>query len=46
VKYAFRQPTQPCAVLCLKCAGDNERLDAYRGYRQMPALGDVVLFLR
>jgi 4-amino-4-deoxy-L-arabinose transferase-like glycosyltransferase len=44
-KYAFRQRGQPCAVLCMDCAGKPGLLNRYRVYAQNVTIGEFVVFL-
>ena len=44
----YRQPIEasPCAVVCLDCAGDMERLGLYRDFPEVVPIGKFVVFLR
>jgi hypothetical protein len=44
LKYA--RPSQPCAVLCMNCAGKPARLGLYQDFGAVVQAGDFVLFLR
>jgi 4-amino-4-deoxy-L-arabinose transferase-like glycosyltransferase len=43
-RYAGQGHTQPCAVLCMDCAGKTERLKPYRGFSKQVQLGQFVVF--
>jgi Dolichyl-phosphate-mannose-protein mannosyltransferase len=44
----YRQPVsaEPCAVVCLDCAGDPARLGVYAGYPRAVTIGRFVVLLR
>ena len=42
LKYATAE--KPCAVLCLDCAGDTDRIDLYRGFGAREQIGKFLLF--
>jgi hypothetical protein len=37
---------EPCAVVCLDCAGDTARLASYTGYRRRSDAGKFAVMLR
>lgn len=43
-RYAGQWHTQPCAVLCMGCAGKAERLKPYRGFSKQIQFGQFVVF--
>ena len=45
-KYAAGQIEQPCAVLCMNCAGSPERLRLYSSFGRTVQAGEFVIFLR
>jgi hypothetical protein len=34
----------PCAVVCLDCAGDDQRLSLYQGFPKSTTIGRFVVF--
>ena len=45
-RYSKRDEPQPCAVLCLDCAGDERKTAAYRGIGPVTTVGRFLLFLK
>jgi hypothetical protein len=45
-RYRKSDESQPCAVLCLDCAGDEQKTAAYRGTGQVRTVGRFLLFLK
>ena len=41
----YEKPSQPCAVLCLDCAGDKEEMDYCRGLGEPRQIGRFLLYL-
>jgi hypothetical protein len=43
-KYPNPIAATPCTVVCLECAGDEQRLNLYRRFRQRDTIGQFVVF--
>ncbi|MGH9613506.1 MAG: hypothetical protein ACRD4P_10535 [Bryobacteraceae bacterium] len=43
-KYTARDPVRPCAILCLRCAGLQAKVDRYRSVGAPVQIGDFLLF--
>lgn len=41
----YEKPSQPCAVLCLDCAGDKVEMEYYRGLGEPRQIGRFLLYL-